>query len=184
MKTLAAQSVAEWRDWLTKHHDRELEIWLVFNKRHTGRPSIAYSDALDEALCFGWVDSLVKRLDENRYARKFTPRREHSAWSDVNRERYEALAAAGRLTPAGKQRPPTDRRAIAPAKKVGSTLPQYIGQALARSPAALRNFEQLPPSHRRNYIGWIESAKKEETRLKRLNEAIRMLAAGQRLGLK
>jgi len=82
MKTLRAQSVDQWRDWLDEHHASESEVWLVFYKRHTGVPSIDYKDALDEALCFGWVDSLVKRLDDRRYALKFTPRRADSRWCE------------------------------------------------------------------------------------------------------
>ena len=89
----------QWRTWLNEHHDSESEVWLIFHKVHTGVKSLAYSDTLDEALCFGWVDSLVKRLDESRYALKFTPRRADSRWSTINRERYAALKAAGRLKP-------------------------------------------------------------------------------------
>ncbi|MGI8897907.1 MAG: YdeI/OmpD-associated family protein [Pyrinomonadaceae bacterium] len=109
MKTLRVRSVDQWRDWLDEHHASESEVWLVFYKRHTGVASIDYKDALDEALCFGWVDSLLKRLDDPRYARKFTPRRADSRWSDVNRKRYAELKAGGRLRPAGIKRPPTDR---------------------------------------------------------------------------
>ncbi len=75
MKTFYAATRQRWRTWLAGHHDSESEIWLIFHKKHTGKPAIAYKDALDEALCYGWIDSLVKRIDDNRYARKFTPRR-------------------------------------------------------------------------------------------------------------
>src|SRR6187397_2316961 len=109
MKTLEVQTLEEWRDWLDEHHDAESEVWLVFYKKHTEVRSIAYKDALDEALCFGWVDSLVKRLDDRRYALKFTPRRADSRWSPANRKRYAELKAAGRLKPPGIERPPTDR---------------------------------------------------------------------------
>src|SRR6185503_14875959 len=109
MKTLRVQSVDQWRDWLDARHASESEVWLVFYKQHTGVASIAYADAIDEALCFGWVDSLVKRLDDRRYAIKFTPRRSDSRWSDKNRQRYAALEASGRLKPAGIARRPTDR---------------------------------------------------------------------------
>ena len=95
MKTLLVHTLEQWRDWLTEHHDSESEVWLIFHKLHTGVRSIAYWDALDEALCFGWVDSLVKRLDESRYARTFTPRKADSRWSTINRKRYAALKAAG-----------------------------------------------------------------------------------------
>ena len=87
MKTFVAYTVDQWRKWLDEHHDSESEVWLVFHKVHTRVPSIAYPDALDEALCFGWVDSLVKRLYGSRYARKFTPRKVDSRWSTINRKR-------------------------------------------------------------------------------------------------
>jgi hypothetical protein len=83
VKTFVAQTAEQWRTWLDEHHDSESEVWLIFYKLHTGVRSIAYLDALDEALCFGWVDSLVKRLDESRYARKFTPRKADSRWSTI-----------------------------------------------------------------------------------------------------
>src|SRR6185436_16860383 len=109
MKPLLVRTLDEWREWLTEHHASTSEVWLLFHKRHTGVASIAYKDARDEALCFGWVDSLVKRLDDRRYALKFTPRREDSPWSAVNRQRYAELKASGRLKPAGMARSPTGR---------------------------------------------------------------------------
>ena len=182
LKTLDVQTLEQWRRWLTDHHDTESEVWLVFHKRHTGRPSIAYQDALDEALCFGWVDSLIKRLDDARYARKFTPRKPDSKWSTVNRTHYARLKASGRLKPAGLTRAPTDRSYDKP--PLPSTLPTDIQETLQRSPRAWRNFESLAPTHRRNYIAWINSAKQQETKLRRLREAIRLLAEGKTLGLK
>ena len=109
MNTFLARTVDQWRDWLAKHHGSETEVWLIFHKRHTGVVSIDHKDALDEALCFGWVDSLVKRLDDRRYAIKFTPRRADSRWSASNRKRYAKLKASGRLQPAGLNQAPTDR---------------------------------------------------------------------------
>lgn len=153
----------------------------MFHKRHTGRPSVPYEDAIREALCFGWVDSLIKRLDDERYARKFTPRKADSRWSSANRKRYAELQAAGRLAPAGLKRPPTGRSGDAPKP---TTVPTYVREALQKSAAASAQFERLPPSHRRQYVAWIDSAKKEETRRRRLDEAIRMLAAGKPIGLK
>ena len=183
MKTFVAKTLDEWRKWLDDHHASESEVWLVFHKKKADVASVDYADALDEALCFGWVDSLVKRLDDDRYARKFTPRRADSIWSDVNRKRYAKLEAGGRLMPPGKSRAPTARR-YPVRKKRAWKLPKYIQDALDKEPAALRTFKSLPPSQRRNYIGWIDSAKKEETKARRLDEAIRLLAAGQKLGLK
>jgi uncharacterized protein YdeI (YjbR/CyaY-like superfamily) len=186
MKTLLVRTLDQWRDWLAKHHASESGVWLIFHKQHTGVASIDYKAALDEALCFGWVDSLVKRLDDRRYARKFTPRRADSRWSEVNRKRYAELKAEGRLHQPGIARAPTNRgygprppRLAMPAK-----LPAYIRSALRDHPAALRHFEALAPSQRRRYLAWIESAKREATKLRRLEEAIRLLASGKELGLK
>ncbi len=186
MKTFSPKTVDQWRQWLAEHHDSESEVWLVFHKLHTGVTSIDYKDALDEALCFGWVDSLVKRLDDRRYARKFTPRRPDSRWSTINRRRYAALKASGRLKPPGINRAPTERSyaPLPPRYKMPSKVPAYIQTALRKNPAALRNFEALAPSHRRRYLGWIESAKHDETKARRLKEAIRLLTAGKALGLK
>jgi uncharacterized protein YdeI (YjbR/CyaY-like superfamily) len=185
MNTVEARTHADWRTWLATHHDQETEVWLVFHKRHTGKEGVAYNDALDEALCYGWVDSLVKRIDENRYARKFTPRRANSIWSAVNRKRYAELAASGRLAEPGKQRAPTDRRYPAVTEhKRQAGLPSYIRKALATNAKAREHFEKLAPSHRRNYVAWIDSAKKEETKQRRLEEAIRLLGQGKTLGLK
>lgn len=183
LKTLEARTPEEWRKWLADHHGSESEVWLVFHKRHTGQASIDYGDAVDEALCFGWIDSLVKRLDEARYARKFTPRKADSNWSTSNRERYAQLKASGRLMPAGLHRPPTGRSGDAPRPSL-EKVPAYIQKALRNCPAASTNFESLAPYYRRMYIGWIDSARQQETKLRRLEEAIRLLMAGKKLGLK
>jgi uncharacterized protein YdeI (YjbR/CyaY-like superfamily) len=155
----------------------------VFHKQHTGRPTIAYGDAVDEALCFGWIDSLIRRLDDNRYARKFTPRKLDSRWSTANRKRYATLKAAGRLAQPGLDRPPTAKSGDAPRRSLDK-IPTYIEQGIKKNSAAWATFQKLPPSHRRNYIAWIDSAKQEDTKLRRLEKAITMLSAGQKLGLK
>jgi uncharacterized protein YdeI (YjbR/CyaY-like superfamily) len=183
LKTLETRTPAQWRAWLAKHHDSEREVWLIFHKRHTNRVSIAYEDAVNEALCFGWIDSLIKRLDDQRYARKFTPRNPGSRWSTINRERYKKLQAEGRLMPSGFELAPTVRSGDAPRLERGRT-PLYIQEALNRQPAARAFFESLAPSYRRLYVGWIDSARKPETKSKRLNEALGLLAAGKKLGLK
>ena len=132
------------------------------------------------------VDSLVKRLDDSRYARKFTPRKADSRWSAINRKRYAALKASARLKPGGINRAPTDRSPEPRPQRfqMPRTLPRYIETALKKQPAVWRYFQTLAPSHQRRYIGWIETAKREETKSRRLLEAIRLLAAGKPLGLK
>jgi uncharacterized protein YdeI (YjbR/CyaY-like superfamily) len=186
MKTLLVRTLNQWRDWLAKHHASVSEVWLIFHKQHTGVASISYKDALDEALCFGWVDSLVKCLDDWRYARKFTPRRADSRWSAVNRKRYAELKAEGRLKQPGIERPPTNRGygPWLPRPAASAKLPAYIQAALRNHPTALRHLEALAPSQRRGYFASIESAKREANKLRRLEEAIRLLASGKVLGLK
>lgn len=183
LKTLDLRTPEQWRKWLAGHHDSEAEVWLIFYKHHTGRASIAYKDALDEALCFGWVDSLIKRLDDARYARKFTPRKPDSKWSTVNRKRYAQLQASGRLMPAGLKRAPTHRH-YDTTRRSFTRVPRFMQEALQARPKAWNFFKSLAPSYRRMYIGWIDSAKREETKLRRLREARRLLAAGKKLGLK
>jgi uncharacterized protein YdeI (YjbR/CyaY-like superfamily) len=186
MKTLRVRTLAQWRAWLRRHHAFESEVWLAFPKRHTGEASISYRDALDEALCFGWVDSLVKRLDDQRFARKFTPRRPDSRWSEVDRKRYAELKAAGRLQPPGIARAPgaLGDRPRSPRLELPAKLPTYIAAALQARPKAARGFEALPPAERRRYYAWIESAEREDTKQRRLTEALRLLASGKVLGLK
>lgn len=125
--TLDVRSRRQWRTWLMKHHASSSGIWLVFHKDHTGVESIPYEDSVREALCFGWVDSLIKRLDDDRYARKFTPRKPTSKWSDLNRKRWAELKAAGLLAAPGLAAAPTDNTyALRPAIP---ELPAYIAKA-------------------------------------------------------
>src|SRR3982751_82670 len=188
MRLIHPTTRADWRSWLAANHDREKEIWLVYNKRHTGQPRVEYDDAVEEALCFGWIDSIVRTIDENRYAQKFTPRKAKSKWSASNIERLARMMREGKMTPAGMAKaPPAEGNAAAvvpPAKRVGDAVPGYIEEAMRANGAAWTNFSSLAPSHRRQYVGWIEDAKKEETRRKRLAEAVGLLAQGKKLGLK
>jgi uncharacterized protein YdeI (YjbR/CyaY-like superfamily) len=184
MKTFHAETLAPWRKWLADHHGSESEVWVIFYKQHTGKPTLAYLDAVDEALCYGWIDSLVKRLDEDRYARKFTPRKTSSRWSAINIKRYAELKKAGRVTAAGKARSPAQGRTYEPIQHVPEKIPPSISKGLRESAAAWSFFKTLTRREQRMYLGWIWLAKKEETRERRLKEAIRLLEKGQKLGLK
>jgi uncharacterized protein YdeI (YjbR/CyaY-like superfamily) len=183
LQTLAVRSRRLWRKWLEQNHASQSEVWLVFYKLHTAEKSVSSSDAIDEALCFGWVDSLVKRLDDDRYARKFTPRKPDSRWSTINRRRYAELKSQGLLAPAGLKRPPTNLDGDAPRPSI-TALPSYIEKGLQANVRAQKFFEGLAPSCRRAYIGWVDSAKRDETKQKRLREMIDLLTAGKKLGLK
>ena len=182
LETLRVESRRQWRAWLTKRHASSPGVWLVFYKAHTGVESIPLEDMVREALCFGWVDSLVKRLDDDRFAIKVTPRRPTSKWSDINRKRWKELEAAGLLTPAGRAAAPTDH-SYAP-RPVVPVLPAYIARALKANPGAWKFFRELSPTCRRDFVVWIHIAKRPETRERRIRESLDLLASGKRLGLK
>ena len=182
LMTLRVTSRRQWRAWLTRHHTSSAGVWLVFYKAHTGVKSIPYEDTVREALCFGWIDSLVKRLDDDRYALKVTPRQRTSKWSDSNRKRWAELKAAGLLTSAGLASAPTSN-AYAP-RPVIPTLPAYIANALKGNSRAWEFFRKLAPTDRRDFVVWIHIAKRPETRARRIQESIALLAAGKKLGLR
>jgi uncharacterized protein YdeI (YjbR/CyaY-like superfamily) len=141
-----------------------------------------YEDFVREALCFGWIDSLVKRLDDDRFAIKVTPRKAASKWSDINRRRWTELKTAGLLEPAGLALAPTENK-YAPKPDIPE-LPTYIAKAIKADPRAWSFFQDLPPRERRNFVVWIHVAKRPETRERRIRESIALLAAGKKLGLK
>lgn len=180
------------RSWLETNHDNSPGIWMVFFKKHTGIPCITYAEALEEALCFGWIDSLVRKVDEERYIRKFTPRSDKSGWSGVNLKLAERLINEGRMTGAGvrkldRYRKNTDTVRKGKPTKLTDTewgIPDFILESLASQPNALTNFLNLTPSCKRQYILWITEAKREETILKRLRESIALLLENKKLGLK
>jgi uncharacterized protein YdeI (YjbR/CyaY-like superfamily) len=182
LETVDIRTRKQWRAWLRKNHKSSRGVWVMCHKEHTGVPSISAEDLVREALCFGWIDSLVKRLDDDRYARKITPRKPTSNWSDLNRRRWAELDAAGLLDAAGKAASPTGTRSAR--KPVIPELPAYIANAFKTNPKAWAYFQTLPSRERRNFVVWIHVAKREETRERRMREAIRLLARGEKLGLK
>ena len=178
----------EWRDWLEKNHAIFNEIWLVYYKKHTGKPRIPYDDAVEEALCFGWIDSIVKRLDEERFCQKFTPRNDRSQWSELNKQRAEKMIEQGLMTEAGlfkvrvaKKSGEWDKK---PSQNITSKMPREFKKALKSNKKASENFENLSPSYRKQYIGWIASAKRPETRERRILEVISHLEMNRKPGLK
>jgi uncharacterized protein YdeI (YjbR/CyaY-like superfamily) len=184
---------SSFRSWLEQNHDKSPGIWMVFYKKNTGTACIEYQEALEEALCFGWIDSLIKKLDEDRYARKFTPRTNHNKWSEINLKIVKRLIKEGRMTEKGLQKIPVPLLSGAaspetqtPGEKIRKELmiPEFILEEYALNEPALHNFSQLPPSCKREYVGWITQAKREETIRKRLNESIVLLKENKKLGLK
>jgi uncharacterized protein YdeI (YjbR/CyaY-like superfamily) len=180
--TLHVRTRADWRRWLAKHHASSPGIWLVRHKRHTGVKSMPYEDLVCEALCFGWVDSLVKRVDDDHFAIKVTPRQPTSKWSDINRKRWRQLKAARLLAAPGLAAAPTGN-SYAPRPAIAE-LPVYVATALKTNPRAWQQFQALAPTYRRDFVVWIHTAKRAETRERRIRESIELLAAGKKLGLK
>jgi uncharacterized protein YdeI (YjbR/CyaY-like superfamily) len=177
----------EWRAWLESHHQGETEVWLIYYRANSGVPSIPYEDSVEEALCFGWVDSIIQRIDEQCYGRKFTPRQPNSPWSPSNRRRVARLVQQGRMTAAGLAKIPFPIPAVEEGPLPPHTPPPLSAELLEElqsHPQAWVFFQHLPPSHQRRHIDWIMDAKKDETRRKRLAESIALLEQGKELGLK
>jgi uncharacterized protein YdeI (YjbR/CyaY-like superfamily) len=174
---------AEWRAWLEQHHGRAEGVWLVSYKQATGKPRVTYDEAVEEALCFGWVDSKGNKLDEERSLLWFAPRKRGSGWSRPNKERVERLSAAGLMTPAGQAK-------IDAAQADGSwslldavenmEIPPDLAEALASYTAATGNFAAFPPSAKRGILQWIVQAKTPATRAKRIAETARLAQENQR----
>lgn len=178
-----------WRGWLAKNHDQVKEIWLAYYKKGCGKTSVTHEEALEEALCFGWIDSIICRLDEERYAQKYTPRNLKSIWSAANKARIETLVAAGRMAAPGlakiaaaKRNGSWDRLSEVDRIGRGGDLPADLVVALAREPLAQAAFDRRPPSEKKMWGYWILSAKRPETRARRVEETVKRVRAGRRPG--
>ena len=183
----------EFRNWLQKHHGTSPGIWLVFYKKHIKTDCIKYDEALEEALCFGWIDSIIKKIDDDKYARKITPRTNTKKWSELNIKIVTELIEKGEMTQMGLRKidfylktgkvdlviNKSDKKET---KKID--IPEFIIEGLAKNEPALINFNNLAPTFKRHYILWITNAKKEETVQKRLEESIGLLKENKKLGLK
>lgn len=182
--TLEPKNRKAWRDWLEHHHAKEKEIWLIFTKAHLGQRSFSYKDALSEAICFGWIDGVRQRIDNEKYAQRFSPRAKSSKWSLVNLSLAKELQAAGLLLPSGIASLNLAKSTrINPSDQSEPFPPAWFITAIQADPVALSNFQNLPPSHQRRYVGWISAAKRDDTRDKRISEAINLLRENKRLGL-
>ena len=177
------RSRAEWRAWLAAHHARSEGIWLVTYRKGEGRPHLPWGEIVDEALCFGWIDSLPRRLDADRTMLLLAPRRPGSRWSAVNKRKVEKLIREGQMHPAGLAK-------VEAAKRDGTwdalnevdllIVPDDLAAALAEAGDAASRFAAFPPSARRGILEWIAAAKRPETRAKRIAETARLAAKGAR----
>lgn len=178
----------DWRDWLRCNHASEAEVWVVFFKKTAPKSNLSYNDAVEEAVCFGWIDGVKRSIDEHRYMHRFSPRSPGSKWSRSNKERAGRMLDAGLMTEAGA-------RTIARAKKTGAwdapvaapgplSMPPEFEARLERDREARAYFDSLAPSYRRQFVDWVASAKRDDTRQRRLKEALYLLAHGKRLGMR
>jgi len=184
------KTAAGWRAWLERNHDREKESWLVYYKRASGKTSLTYDEALDEALCYGWIDSTVNRLDSERYMQRWTPRKAGSVWSAANKARIRKLTAAGRMAAPGLTKVAAAKRdgswdKLSDIDRLGRTgeVPGDLRTALAENPAAKEKFERLAPSQKKLWSWWILSAKRPATRARRVAGTVQGVAAGRRPGM-
>ncbi|HDR89455.1 MAG TPA: hypothetical protein ENN63_07520 [Bacteroidetes bacterium] len=188
------ESRKSFRDWLEKNHDKKKGIWMVFFKKHTRVKCIEYREALEEALCYGWSDSIIKKVDDDRYVRKFTPRTNTSHWSELNKKIVLSLIEQGKMTEAGLKKIDSYLKTGKVAWKYETSkeisqkkelqVPDFISGALAENEPAWAHFRNLAPSYKKQYVLWIAGAKREETRLTRLEQSIALLKENKRLGMK
>ncbi len=182
LDTIYAKDRQAWREWLARNYQTSRGVWLIYYKVKSSQPSVQYSEAVKEALCFGWIDSKVKSLDEERYQQIFTPRRPKSVWSKLNKQYIAELIEQGLMTESGFKK-------IDEAKQDGSwtildaiealKIPADLQQALATNEVAQRYFGELNNSSKKNILFWIESAKRPETRLKRIEKTLSSAAQKQ-----
>ena len=178
----------EWRSWLTRNHAKAEEVWLIYYKKHTRKPTISYLDSVEEALCFGWIDGLKKSIDSEKYAYRFTPRKAKSKWSPLNTILANKMIDAGNMTETGlaafKRKLSYDEEMLNARTSTEIPLPPEIKNSLKKNRRAWKNFNNLAPSYRKQYVGWLRSAKRQETMERRLKEAIKLLANNEKLGMR
>jgi uncharacterized protein YdeI (YjbR/CyaY-like superfamily) len=178
-----------WREWLLNNHDKEREAWLIFYKKHTGKPTVSYEAAVEEALCFGWIDSTVRRIDEERYMQHFTPRKPSARWSPDNVLRVKKMIEQKRMTPAGLEKYQAfldhpGRLVVIDKPADDLHIPADLLKTLEKDPLTLKKFIALSDSYKHLCIRWIEAAKRAETRIKRISEIAELTSKGQKIGMK
>jgi len=177
----------QWRTWLEKNHTVAKEIWLLHYNKASGKQSLSHVEAVEEALCFGWIDSTLKKIDDERFILKFSPRKPKSVWSKINKDKAKQLIAEGRMSAAGFH-------AITQAKKQGvwdtaytnlvkERTPSDLKQALIEKPIAWKHFQGFANSYRNQYIGWVKNAKTQETRKRRIQQVVQRAEKNKKPGI-
>jgi uncharacterized protein YdeI (YjbR/CyaY-like superfamily) len=177
----------DWRKWLEINHSKEDGLWLIHYKKKSNKKSVRHPDAVEEALCFGWIDSKLKRIDDERYILRYTPRKPKSVWSKINKDAAEKMIKLGKMTDAGLEK-------INIAKKQGlwdtaytnlkrDRLPSDLKKALFKNKTAWNNFNNFANSYRNMYIGWVNGAKTDITRIKRIKEVVKRSSENKKPGI-
>jgi uncharacterized protein YdeI (YjbR/CyaY-like superfamily) len=176
-----AENRSEWRKWLAQNSKTKDSVWLIIYHKKTGVDSIYYDEAVEEALCFGWIDSKPNKRDQESYYLFFAKRKPKSNWSKANRERVDRMMKLNQMTPEGLKMVELAKETgtwLALTEVQDSILPEDLKKALAKNKVAKEHFEQFPPSSKRIILEWILNAKKEETRLKRITQTVELAAKG------
>lgn len=188
-ETLYVTTRKEWRAWLAQHHKTKTEIWLVYHRKASGKPRLPYNDAVEEALCYGWIDSTYKPIDSESHAQRFSPRRKGSPVSPMNKERIRRLISRKKMTKAGmasiEQELTEDLKKISASKQLEKfELPDDIRDALQADALVWKNYQKFPESYKRIRVGWIDGARhRPEEFEKRLRFFLKMTGAGKRYGM-
>jgi uncharacterized protein YdeI (YjbR/CyaY-like superfamily) len=184
LKVIFYKTPTDLRKWFEVNHASAVELWVGFYKKDSGKPSITWPQSVDEALCFGWIDGIRKSIDDLSYKIRFTPRKTRSIWSSVNIKRAQELIEQGLMQPAGLKAfaaREENRSGIYSYEQRSPELPDQYAKKLKKDRTAWKFFQEQPPSYRKAANWWVQSAKKEETRLKRLERLIQLSAARQRI---
>ena len=186
-KALLFKNKKEWRTWLENNHAVQTETWLIHYKKKSNKKSISHFDAVEEALCFGWIDSKLKKIDEERFILRYSPRKEKSVWSKINKENAKKMILMGKMTEAGLEKINFAKKHgqwdTAYTNKVKEKLPSDLKNALILDNVAWNNFKNFANSYRNMYIGWVENAKTNNTRKKRILEVVKRSRDNKKPGI-
>ena len=185
--TLYATDRNDWRAWLEKNHDREKEIWVIFYKKHANKSGIPYDDAVEEALCSGWIDGILKRIDDEKHVIRFTPRRKNSVWSEINKKKAKRMIKEGKMTEAGlakiKEAKKNGKWQEAYTSKKKLVMPPDLKKYLMENKKAYENFNNFANTYQNMYIGWVTGAKRKETRERRIKQVVEWAEQNKKPGM-
>ena len=177
----------EWHKWLSQNHDKENEVWLIIQKKHSNKSGIGYEEALEEALCFGWIDGKMMSIDKEKFILRYSPRKAKSIWSKINKDKAEKLIAQGRMTTAGLAKVEEAKKQgnweEAYTNKIKEEIPEDLETALLENRIAWFNFQKFANSYRNMYIGWVTGAKTDVTRKRRITEVVKRSILNKKPGI-